>query len=147
MPTATSGFPDEPARLEAEGPHLKVSLGLGPNGALVAERSLSALIDTGASHSVIDGELAEQMGLPQIGVGKFAGVSGQDEGFKYLATVAVPELNWVDQGVFLGVPLAEGQFDYRVLLGRNFLRHFALVYEGRNGVVIVSDDVDELRLS
>ena len=49
--------------------------------------------------------------------------------------------------MFLGVPLAEGQFDYRVLLGRNFLRHFALVYEGRNGVVIVSDDVDELRLS
>lgn len=147
MPTATSGFPDEPARLEAEGPHLNVSLGLGPNGVLVAERPLSALIDTGASHSVIDGELAEQMGLTQIGVGKFAGVSGQDEGFKYLATVAVPELNWVDNGVFLGVPLAEGQFDYRVLLGRNFLRHFALFYEGRNGVVIVSNDVDELRLS
>ena len=102
-------------------------------------RSLNALIDTGATRSVIDDAIAKSMGLPIIGTHRFRGVSGIDTGTVYLTTVLVSQLNHVIHEPLGGVDLSDAE--YQLLLGRDFLQHFVLIYDGRIGITIVSNDV------
>jgi hypothetical protein len=51
----------------------------------------------------------------------------------------VPKLDKLLFQPFTGVKLHEGEQWHRVILGRSFLRHYRLVYDGAVGQVEISD--------
>ena len=51
-----------------------------------------------------------------------------------------PTLNLGKHGRFGGTRLSELGYDFGVLLGRDFLLSAQMVYDGRTGSVVVSDD-------
>lgn len=150
MPTADCGFADEEGLsgsqiLAAIGPTLPVYVGFDDQfGAGLAQKpdlpleSLPALVDTGASNSCIDAALADQLGLPIVNQETIGGVGGIMAANVYWAQIAIPELNASITGPFAGVYLAAGRQQHRVLIGRDFLRHFTMVYAGRSGSVKIS---------
>ena len=79
-----------------------------------------------------------------MGQTAFGGVDGPATSDQYLANVWAPDLNHRQYGAFAGAKLAEAGFDFQVLLGRSFLASFIMVYEGRNGSVVVSNDIDAI---
>ncbi|MCY3628536.1 MAG: retropepsin-like aspartic protease [Bacteroidetes bacterium] len=96
-----------------------------------------ALIDTGATTSSIDRNLADKLGLQIIDRGPLMVGSGVQEFNLYLAQVYIPRLNHTIYGEFHGVHLSDenGNGLYKAILGRNFLAHFKMVYEGWTGSV------------
>lgn len=58
----------------------------------------------------------------------------------YLAQVHVAGLGTVIYGAFAGVNLQAGGQVHKVLIGRTFLGHYTMTYEGRTGTVTISDD-------
>jgi predicted aspartyl protease len=100
---------------------------------------VEALIDTGASSSCIDAGLAMQLNLPIINRETFAGVGGLHAFNVHLAQIRSPELKFTFYGAFAGVGLAAGGQRHSVLIGRDFLSHFKMVYDGTTGVVTLSD--------
>lgn len=49
-------------------------------------------------------------------------------------------MNFTLYGRFLGVHLLAGRQPHQALLGRTFLQEFTMTYEGRTGVVTLSDE-------
>jgi hypothetical protein len=76
--------------------------------------------------------LAAQLSLPVVDRELVCGVHGQREVDVFLAQVYVPALKFTEYGKFAGVELKEGGHRQHILLGRTFLSHFALVYDGKN---------------
>ncbi|HKV43592.1 MAG TPA: retroviral-like aspartic protease family protein [bacterium] len=103
-------------------------------------RDVQALVDTGASECCIDSLLATQLNLPVVDRRKVSGAHGAQEVNMHLAQVHVPTLSFTMYGVFAGVHLAAGGQVHRALIGRTFLRHFTMSYEGRTGTVTLSND-------
>lgn len=149
-PAAECGFEDADGLagseiLAAIGPTLPVYVGfdarfgegLAREPDLPAER-LAALVDTGASNSCIDAELADRLQLPIVNQETIGGVGGVMAANVYWAQIHIPELNTSITGPFAGVHLAAGQQPHRVLIGRDFLRYFTMVYAGRTGSVKIS---------
>ena len=101
---------------------------------------LVALVDTGAAESCIDSLLAAQLKLPIVDRRKIAGAHGAQDVNVHLAQVFVPSLNWTMYGAFAGVHLAAGGQVHKALIGRTFLQHFTMIYEGRTGNVTLSND-------
>ena len=52
--------------------------------------------------------------------------------------VYVPALDWTVHGSFAGVYLRAGGTPHYALMGRTFLRHFTMVYDGKTGAVTLS---------
>jgi hypothetical protein len=131
------------------GPTLKVDLGFDPryDGAkpntlpVLPLANAWALIDTGASISAIDSGLAMDLQLPIIDEVEISGVGGTTVFNKHLAQIYVPSLNFTFFGSFAGVTLANGGTQHLALIGRDFLRHFVMTYDGPTGAVRVSDPV------
>lgn len=154
MVSTRCGFDSGPAGtgsdlLASYGPTLIVNIGFDSNfrpnapnlrpGPGIA--GVQALVDTGASESCIDGLLAAQIGLPIVDRRPISGVHGAHMVNMHLAQVVVPLLgNLVIYGAFAAVDLASGGQLHRALIGRTFLRHFTMVYEGRTGTVTISSD-------
>ena len=150
MPTADCGFADEgglpgSAILAAIGPTRPVYVGFDNQfGAGLAREPdlpaelLPALVDTRASNSCIDAALEARLGLPIVNQETLSGVGGTMAANVYWAQIRIPELNTSITGPFAGVHLAAGRQQHRVLIGRDFLRHFTMVYAGRNGSVKIS---------
>ncbi|MYI83044.1 MAG: hypothetical protein F4056_07055, partial [Chloroflexi bacterium] len=87
-----------------------------------------ALLDTGASLSCIDVELADALGLPIVDRRQLTSVTGVTEGSPvYLARMRIPTLDRVVHGTFAGVSL--GSLNLAVLLGRDFLARYRMVYD------------------
>lgn len=103
-------------------------------------KGVSALVDTGATESCIDSQLATHLGLPIVDRRKISGSQGAHEVNIHLAQVHVPSLNTTLYGLFAGVHLAAGGQPHRALIGRTFLQHYTMVYEGRTGTVIISSE-------
>ena len=101
-----------------------------------------ALIDTGCRVSCIDANLAHEMDLPIVGdtPHPIAGILGPGEVDVFLAEITVPELHLTVAGRFPGVHLAAGGQPYGAILGRDILRTFTMMYDGRAGVVTLSDE-------
>lgn len=123
------------------GPTLLVNIGFDPafvvgQGAPnLKEVGVPALVDTGAIMSFIDDELAMALALPIVDRQKVSGSNGTHEVNMYLAQIHVPTLPFTIFGQFGGVALAAGGQSHRALIGRTFLAHFNLTYNGKTGLV------------
>lgn len=93
-----------------------------------------ALIDTGATLSSIDSVLAENLGLRLLDTQPASGISGVQYFNRYLAQVFIPHVDTTIYGAFQGVHLNLGG-PYKAILGRAFLAHFRMIYEGWKGSV------------
>jgi hypothetical protein len=150
MPSAQAGFrtgkgglqpPDLLVRL---GPTIMVDIGLksrGPAGGPpdLSRKKIKALIDTGAGGDCIDDDLAKSLGLPITDEGEISGVGGRHQAFIYTARLYVPALDRLLFQPFTGVKLQQGDQWHGVILGRPFLRHYTLTYNGRDGSVVLDD--------
>jgi predicted aspartyl protease len=107
-------------------------------GAPVAATLIPALIDTGATESCIDEELAKSLNLPLIDRQPGSGVGGPDTFNFYLGHIRIAALNWVQYGRFMGARMSAGGQVHRVLLGRTLLSQMVLAYDGRTGSVTLA---------
>jgi hypothetical protein len=101
---------------------------------------LLALVDTGAVESCIDAGLAMRLALPIIDRRRVSGVHGVAEVNVHLAHVHIPTLGFTQYGPFCAVELIAGGQAHQALIGRTFLQHFTMVYEGRSGTVTIHND-------
>lgn len=151
MATADCGFSDDAesgsSLLSRFGPTLGVRIGFDPAfrpagqapPALPADQ-LPALVDTGAAQSCIDNDLALVRHLPVVDRQEIAGAHGSAEVNMYLGQIRVPSLQVTIYGRFAGVALRAGGQAHFALIGRTFLRYFAMTYDGRTGIVTLSND-------
>ncbi len=95
------------------------------------------LVDTGASLSCIDSDLAVLLDLPVVDRKPVAGVHGAQEVNMHLAQIYIPTLQHVVYGEFAGVHLKAGGQQHLALIGRHFLQAFTMTYDGRTGSVII----------
>lgn len=94
--------------------------------------SAMAMIDTGASITAVDQELAQKLGLVQTGAAPIAGVTGVQNQPIYAANLALANPSVaLDPWKMIGSPLNIQNF--QVLLGRDFLEQLTLVYDGSSG--------------
>ena len=146
MPTVDCGFSD-PYELVVHGPTIAVAIGCDLDfqpGAGVRPNlppdPYPALVDTGATQSCIDSALAATLNLPIIDRDEIGGVGGRTEVNVYLAQIYIPELRFTIYGGFAGVHLEASGAPFYALLGRTFLNHFSMHYDGRTGAVTISND-------
>ena len=146
MPTIDCGL-SGPDSLEIHGPTLLVEIGFDANfeaGLNVRPTLLSgpllALVDTGATESCIDATLAEDLNLPMVDSHDLAGIGGFTKVNVYLAQIYIPSLLTTIYGEAGGVHLSESGQPFSALIGRDFLRHFSMNYDGPIGSVIISND-------
>ena len=149
MPSTKCGFNNIPGHppadqaLQTWGPLLFVDIGFdpnyvgGPNAAapVPGKTQLPALVDTGASVSCIDSLLAAQLNLPIINRTMRSGVHGAKEVNIHMAQVHIPGLNFTIYGQFTAADLRIGGQSIDTLIGRSFLRHFKMIYDGTTGDV------------
>jgi len=98
---------------------------------------VSALIDTGAQECFIDRDLATALTLPIVDRQEIAGSTGREEVEVYLAQIHVRDLYFTIRGRFCGCIIEEDE--YKILIGRSFLEHFSLAYNGKTGRVTLTD--------
>ncbi|HME68359.1 MAG TPA: aspartyl protease family protein, partial [Myxococcota bacterium] len=124
------------------GPTLQVIVGLHPAAAPAGEaavapveRTVFALIDTGATLTCIDDALARDLGLPVIDKQVSSGIGGKTELDVYAANIKIPSLGFGQYGRFAGAKLKEGDQRHEIILGRSLLRDLIMIYDGRTGKV------------
>ncbi|HTQ33089.1 MAG TPA: retropepsin-like aspartic protease, partial [Stellaceae bacterium] len=100
-------------------------------------QGVSALIDTGAQECFIDRDLATALTLPIVDRQEIAGSTGREEVEVYLAQIHVRDLYFTIRGRFCGCIIEEDE--YKILIGRSFLEHFSLAYNGKTGRVTLTD--------
>jgi predicted aspartyl protease len=154
MSIAWAGWYDDSASgrtgrqlLIAHGPTLEVDVGydekfdyatkanVGMNIPESAAKNVFALIDTGASDSCIDDDLAQSLNLPLIDRADVSGVGGAHKLSVYSAHIDIPSLAVTQWGRFTGVKLQAGGQGHQVLIGRTLLAGVIMVYDGRDGSV------------
>lgn len=90
---------------------------------------IRALIDTGASHCVIQKEIPEKLELEPVGSTKINTPSSKDhQCYQYFMRMAIPTHRLVYEGVFTAAPL-EGQ-NINCLVGRDLLADGIFIYIG-----------------
>lgn len=153
MASIRCGFNDGPGGTGADllatwGPTLFVEIGFDPNykpglvPALAATK-VEALVDTGAIECCIDSILATQLKLPVVDKTSISGAGGAHEVNVYLAHIHIRPLNITIFGRFAGVHLIAGGQTHKALIGRSFLRHFRMSYDGRTGTVVLDNDPED----
>ena len=152
MPQIHCGFIDDvnagvsgPNLLIAYGPTIQVDIGFDANfdpnsgnAPIPAITAQHALVDSGATDCCIDSLLASQLKLPIVDRGPVSGVHGSAEVNIHLAQVHIPGLDFTMYGRFAGVHLAAGGQVHRAILGRSFLLHCKMTYDGSTGQVVIS---------
>lgn len=141
MKQTDCGFP-EPDSLVRFGPTLKVLIGFDPHFRPdsppgLAANEYHALVDTGASDSCIDSVVASALKLPVIDRINVAGAHGSGEVNVYLAQIKITALDCTIYGRFAGVHLHAGGQPHSALIGRTFLRHMTMEYNGKTGSVTI----------
>ena len=131
--------------LVASGPTLLVDIGFDSNfkpnpGAIpvAAVKGVGALVDTGATESCIDSTLATTLGLPIMDRRKISGSGGEHEVNVHLAQIYIPSLGETIYGAFAAVDLAAGGQKHQALIGRTFLQHLVMNYNGVTGKVTLT---------
>lgn len=131
--------------LASYGPTLMVQVGFdrefAAGGAIsLPDERRAALVDTGARLSCIDTELAMELRLPIVDRGMVTGVHGTMDLNLHSAQIHVPDLEFTLNGRFYGVHLSSGTRPHSVLIGRDFLQRFTMVYNGKTGSVTISEN-------
>ncbi len=130
----------------SHGPTLVVEIGFDPDfpGSKsrpdLASGHVRALVDTGATHSCIDSHLALELGLPIVEHEYVAGVHRVALVSMHVAQIYIPALNHTITGKFAGIRLRDTGQAHSALIGRTFLQHYTMIYEGRKGSGILTDD-------
>jgi predicted aspartyl protease len=148
MTSTKCGFDDQPngakgnMLLCTHGPTLLVNIGFDPvfdplavpiTKPNIPAEHIHALVDTGAGESCIDSALAMVLNLPIVDRKTVSGSAGAHDVNVHLAHIHVPLLN------FCAVDLAAGGQAHLALIGRTFLQHFTMTYDGKTGTVILDD--------
>jgi predicted aspartyl protease len=146
------GFDDQPGlpgrdALIRHGPTLTVNIGLDiyfranrNSHPQLPSQTWPALVDTGAGESCIDSNLASSLNLPIVDQQITSGAHGAHPVNVHLAQIHVPSLNFTIHGRFAGVHLTAGGQPHMALIGRTFLQHFTMIYEGKTGNAILNND-------
>ena len=78
---------------------------------------------------------APQMQLPAVNQQVVSGSNGKHTVTMYLAHLYIPSLDITHSGQFGGVHLIAGGQRHSALIGRSFLMHFKMTYDGLTGTV------------
>ena len=102
-----------------------------------------ALIDTGASNTAVDEGILKQLSVLPIDLISHSTASGAGTAFVYPAQVSFPDLNIPDMKMdrVVGCPLKWQTSDGKeviMLLGRDLLTYFLMVYNGPASTVTLS---------
>lgn len=143
MPSVDCGFIGQPDMLARVGPTLAIRIGFDESydpQRVVGEPDLppshiAALIDTGASDSCVDSDLARDLSLPIANRKDIAGLHASAMSNVHLAQLYIPGLNLVIDGQFFGARLASGGHQHLAIIGRDILRHLSMAYDGTTGSV------------
>ena len=143
--TTSCGFENQPDLLVAYGPTLRVQVGFDgrftPGSGMRPELppdQYQALVDTGAAATCIDADLAARLGLPVVNQQRVASPLGAGNLYIHLAQLILPGMDSPFYGEFLGAHLAAGRQPHSILIGRDFLRHFIMSYNGITGAVTIA---------
>jgi gag-polyprotein putative aspartyl protease len=134
--------------LRRSGPKITVTIGHPHSALLLAEQShvelkkpytVTALIDTGASRSVISPRLAITCGLRQTGQARISSAGHITDRPEFAGAIHFPNqsLKGFDPMSLVACPLPEQ--DVACLLGRDVLERWNLTYDGRSGLVEVEE--------
>jgi hypothetical protein len=131
------------------GPLLNVEIGIPPQvanaltkqGAPLPQSVVgTALLDTGAAGCVIDEDAAQKLALQPVGAVRVAGVGAPEIRPSYAVRLYFPELmnNWFEPEVVTSSDHLLGKQGILALIGRDFLRHTVLVYNGKLGTITLA---------
>ncbi len=100
---------------------------------------VEALIDTGASRTVINPQVAASRGLQQTGLVRISSAGHITERQEFVGAIHFPgqQLREFDPTSLVACPLPEQ--DVSCLLGRDVLERRSLMYDGRSGLVEVEE--------
>jgi hypothetical protein len=134
---AVAGLSDSDALVQY-GPTLFATVSQ-PGQAGVGSKSkvVPFLIDSGASHSCIDYELARDLDLPVIDRIPMCGITGSQDHDVVLCQITIPDVSHVMTGRFACVHLTAGGQAHQALFGRDFLKHVVMIYDGEQAKVTV----------
>lgn len=112
----------------------KIAEKISQTGTTIPTATIMALIDTGASSSVITDKIANDLGLIQTGFQKVTSVQDQQDRPQYFVNIRFP---W---GSGKEVPVASCPLKgIDCLIGRDILMHWNMVYNGKDGLIIICD--------
>jgi predicted aspartyl protease len=100
---------------------------------------ITAIIDTGASLTVVNPEVAERCKLRATGFATVASIEKTGKYNQHAAWIKFPKTKLKD---FDGIPVVAckiSQQPYSCLIGRDILRNWLLTYDGGNGTVSIQE--------
>jgi predicted aspartyl protease len=141
-------LPFSPTDLLLHGPHIKVLISATrvevvegrPLGLEFPDLPIKALIDTGASLTVINPEIATTCKLKQTGHQTINAVGGKAGEFPaYAAAISFPgtELPGLDATRVVACPIIRQPF-FSCLIGRDIMRKWRFIYDGRTGEIEIT---------
>jgi predicted aspartyl protease len=104
---------------------------------MTANRPVEALIDTGASRTVINPALATSLGLQQVDTIKVAHVGGVAEAPVYAAAIEFPNTELESVPALEVIASTLPSQPVSCLIGRDILQRWILTYDGRTGVITI----------
>ena len=99
----------------------------------VQDRPTIALLDTGASYSYIDLDFARSLRLPEIGVHTASGATSTATYPTFDANFYIPLLDLTLDPPIRALPLKLQEHFWKVIVGRDVLRHYELTINWRTG--------------
>jgi predicted aspartyl protease len=96
----------------------------------------NALIDTGASYVFIDPSVAATLNLKQVDQGEIETVGQRVGCAVYSGILEVEDLHF-KQRMNLWAPTVR-RMSYQIVLGRDFLKHFAVTFDGPKDCMLIS---------
>ena len=119
MPQLTAEIQNDPNIMMRSGPYMPVEI----NG-----RRLMALLDTGAGKSGIDLTIASVFRLTEVGQPTaVTGVTSKGEFPRFAVNVQIPALGIPIPSPLQGLPLAQNNFQFSVIVGRDVLCHYQMM--------------------
>jgi predicted aspartyl protease len=131
--------------LQQRGPVIQVTITIEQNmgkalaqqGKAIGTRQGFALIDTGASQTAVDEQVAKDLGLPIVDVGKMTSASHEKHPCNlYPVQVSIPPNLTFQSPRAMGALLAPQGLV--AIIGRDVLQHCLLVYNGGTGQITLS---------
>ena len=112
----------------------KVAEKIEQRGNKTPTATVMALIDTGASISIITDKIAQDLKLIQTGYIRISSVQDQQDRPEYFVTIGFP---W-GRGKEVSVASCPLQ-GINCLIGRDILMHWNITYNGHDGFIIICD--------